>query len=81
VKLINSIQGDGILVIQVQDDNLDASNVREFRDEMQKLIKDNNRVILDMLNLRVLLCKLRRARFSLANCGSRTLPAFRASTP
>jgi anti-sigma B factor antagonist len=52
VKLINRIQGDDIVVIEIQEDNLDASNVREFREEMQKLIKDKNRVVLDMSALK-----------------------------
>lgn len=52
MKVINSVQGDGVLVIQIQEDNLDASNVREFREEVQKLIKDNNRVVLDMSMLK-----------------------------
>ncbi len=52
MKLINRIQGDDIVVIEIQEDNLDASNVREFREEMQKLIKDKNRVVLDMSALK-----------------------------
>lgn len=48
MKLIDSVQGDDILVIQIQEDNLDASNVRDFREGMQKLMKDNHRVVLDM---------------------------------
>ncbi len=52
VELLNHIQGEGVLVIQVQEDNLDASNVRAFRDGMQALIKDKTRVVLDMSNLK-----------------------------
>lgn len=52
MNLKNTIQGNGILVIQIQEENLDASNVREFREEMQKLIKDNDRVVLDMSHLK-----------------------------
>ena len=37
VELLNHIQGEDVLVIQVQEDNLDASNVRAFRDGMQAL--------------------------------------------
>ncbi len=48
MKLIDSVQGDDILVIQIQEDNLDASNVRDFREGMQKLMKNNHRVVLDM---------------------------------
>ncbi|WP_296509922.1 STAS domain-containing protein [Rhodoferax sp.] len=52
MELLNSIQGDNVLVIQVQGDNLDASNVRDFRDGMQKLIKEQTRVVLDMSHLK-----------------------------
>jgi anti-sigma B factor antagonist len=52
VQLINHIQGDDVLVIQAQEDNLDASNVRAFRDGMHELIKDKTRVVLDMSNLK-----------------------------
>jgi anti-sigma B factor antagonist len=52
VELLNSIQGDDVLVVQIQDDNLDASNVRDFREGMQILIKDKMRVVLDMSSLK-----------------------------
>jgi anti-sigma B factor antagonist len=52
VQLLNQIQGDDVLVILVQEDNLDASNVRAFRESMQALIKDKTRVVLDMSNLK-----------------------------
>ena len=52
MKIINGVQGVGVLVIQIQEDNLDASNVREFREEVQKLIRDNSRVVLDMSRLK-----------------------------
>jgi anti-sigma B factor antagonist len=52
VQLPHQIQGDDILVIQVQEDNLDASNVRAFREAVQALIKDKTRVVLDMSHLK-----------------------------
>lgn len=52
MELVNKIQGNDVLVILVQEDNLDASNVRDFRDGMQKLIKDKTRVVLDMSSLK-----------------------------
>jgi anti-sigma B factor antagonist len=52
VELLNHIQGEEVLVIQVKEDNLDASNVRAFRDGMQALIKDKTRVVLDMSHLK-----------------------------
>ncbi len=30
MELLNQTQGDDVLVIQIQEDNLDASNVRAF---------------------------------------------------
>ncbi len=52
MNLLNQIQGDDIMVIQIHEDNLDASNVRDFREAMQKLIKEKNRVVLDMSSLK-----------------------------
>ena len=52
MELLTHIQGDDVLVIQVQEDNLDASNVRAFRQAMQALIKDQTRVVLDMSHLK-----------------------------
>ena len=52
MQLPHQIQGDDILVIQVQEDNLDASNVRAFREAVQALIKDKTRVVLDMSHLK-----------------------------
>lgn len=52
MELLNQIQGDGVLVIQIQEDNLDASNVRDFRESMQALIQDKTRVVLDMSSLK-----------------------------
>jgi anti-sigma B factor antagonist len=52
VELLNQIQGDGVLVIQIKEDNLDASNVRDFRESMQELIQDKTRVVLDMSSLK-----------------------------
>jgi anti-sigma B factor antagonist len=52
VELLNNTQGEDVLVIQIQEDNLDASNVRDFREGMQKLIKDKTRVVLDMSSLK-----------------------------
>jgi anti-sigma B factor antagonist len=52
VELVNNIQGGDVLVIQVREDHLDASNVRAFRDGMQALLKDNTRAVLDMSHLK-----------------------------
>jgi anti-sigma B factor antagonist len=52
MELFNQIQGDEVLVIQVQEDNLDASNVRAFRDSMKNLFQGKSRIVLDMSSLK-----------------------------
>ena len=52
MELLNQTQGDDVLVIQIQEDHLDASNVRAFREALQALIKDKTRVVLDMSHLK-----------------------------
>ena len=37
-----------VLVIELREDNLDASNVREFKDTVQSMIHPHGRVVLDM---------------------------------
>ena len=37
-----------VLVIELREDNLDASNVREFKDAVQALMHEKSRVVLDM---------------------------------
>ena len=48
MELNGRIEGQDVLVIELREDNLDASNVREFRDAMQSLMQDHSRVVLDM---------------------------------
>ena len=48
MELNGRIEGQDILVIELREDNLDASNVREFRDAVQSLIQDHHKVVLDM---------------------------------
>lgn len=52
MELITQTQGDDILVIQYQEDNLDASNVRDFRESVQNLIKNHTKVVLDMSKMK-----------------------------
>ncbi|MFZ4624356.1 MAG: STAS domain-containing protein [Rhodoferax sp.] len=37
-----------VLVIELREDNLDASNVREFKDAVQSMMHEQSRVVLDM---------------------------------
>ncbi len=48
MELLDRTKENGVLVIECREDNLDASNVRDFRDAMKKLMKDHTRVVLDM---------------------------------
>ena len=48
MELNGRIEGQDVLVIELREDNLDASNVREFRDAVQSLIQDHHKVVLDM---------------------------------
>ena len=48
MELNGRIEGQDVLVIELREDNLDASNVREFRDAVQSLIQDRSKVALDM---------------------------------
>lgn len=43
---------DNVLVVVYPDDNLDAGNVREFRESMQALMKGHLHVVLDMSKMK-----------------------------
>lgn len=48
MDLKSSVDDNNTLVIELRVDNLDASNVREFKDAVHALIHEQNRVVLDM---------------------------------
>lgn len=48
MELNGRIEGADVLVIELREDNLDASNVREFRDAVTALMQDRSRVVLDL---------------------------------
>jgi anti-sigma B factor antagonist len=48
MELKGIIETSDVLVIELREDNLDASNVREFKDAVQSIINDRTRVVLDM---------------------------------
>lgn len=52
MELHNRKDENDVLIIEIQEENLDASNVRDFRASMQDLIKDNSRVVLNMERLK-----------------------------
>ncbi|MEY2686279.1 MAG: hypothetical protein RL375_477 [Pseudomonadota bacterium] len=48
LELVSSTEGRDVLVISPRVSNLDASNVRPFRDAMRELIEHRQRVVLDL---------------------------------
>ena len=48
MELKGIIEGNDVLVVELREDNLDASNVREFRDAVQAVIQERTQVVLDM---------------------------------
>jgi anti-sigma B factor antagonist len=48
MELKGIIEDNDVLVIELRQYNLDASNVREFKDAVQTLIQEHTRVVLDM---------------------------------
>lgn len=52
MELNGRIEGDDVLVIELREDNLDASNVREFKDGTLALIHERTRVVLDLTGVK-----------------------------
>lgn len=52
MELSGRIEGVDVMVIELREDNLDASNVREFRDAVQSLMGDRTRVVLDLAGVK-----------------------------
>jgi len=52
MEITGRIEASNVLVIDLREDNLDASNVREFRDTVQSLIQGHSRVVLDMTGVK-----------------------------
>lgn len=52
MELSGRIEGTDVLVIELREDNLDANNVREFRDAAQSLMQDHSRIVLDMAGVK-----------------------------
>jgi len=52
VQLLNQTEGNDVLVIECREENLDASNVGEFRAAVQTLMSGQTKVVLDMSNLK-----------------------------
>ena len=52
MEFTSQVENTDVLVIGFKNDNLDASNVREFKDTLQTLIADHRKVVLDMSSVR-----------------------------
>jgi anti-sigma B factor antagonist len=52
MELTGRIEGSNVLVIELREDNLDASNVRDFRDAAQSLMLEHKQVVLDMAGVK-----------------------------
>jgi anti-sigma B factor antagonist len=52
MELKGKIEDNDVLVIALHEDNLDASNVREFKDAVQSMIHERTRVVLDMSDVK-----------------------------
>jgi anti-sigma B factor antagonist len=48
MEIRSKIEGNNVLVIELREDNLDASNVKEFREVVQSLIQNRSRIVFDM---------------------------------
>ena len=52
MELNGRVEAHDVLVIELREDNLDASNVREFREAVQSLMQEHSRVVLDMAGVK-----------------------------
>jgi anti-sigma B factor antagonist len=52
MKLNSSVVGNGVTVIACHVENLDASNVKSFKEAIQPLLKDQNRVVLNLAEVK-----------------------------
>lgn len=48
IELKGVMADNDVLVVELREDNLDASNVREFKDAVQAIMHGKTRVVLDM---------------------------------
>jgi anti-sigma B factor antagonist len=52
MELSGRIETNGVLVLELREDNLDASNVRAFKDAASSLMKMHDKVVLDMSDVK-----------------------------
>jgi anti-sigma B factor antagonist len=48
MELNGRIEGKDVLVLELREDNLDAGNVRDFKEAAQALMQQRTRVVLDL---------------------------------
>jgi anti-sigma B factor antagonist len=52
MELSGRLEGKDVLVLELREDNLDASNVREFRDAASALIQEHRCVVVDLAGVK-----------------------------
>lgn len=52
MKMTTSIQDDNVLLVQLREVSLDASNVQAFKDLVQPSLRDHSRVVVDLEGVR-----------------------------
>ena len=52
MQISGRIEGQGVLVIELRETNLDASNVQAFKDAVQSLLTQSHQVVLDLDGVR-----------------------------
>jgi anti-sigma B factor antagonist len=52
MELNARIEGQDVLVLELREDNLDASNVRAFREAAQALMRERTRIVLDLAGVK-----------------------------
>jgi anti-sigma B factor antagonist len=48
MELNGRLEDNGVLVLELREDNIDASNVREFKEVATALMQDHTKIVLDM---------------------------------
>lgn len=52
MELSGRLEGNDVLVIELREDNLDASTVREFRDAALALMEGRRRIVIDLAGVK-----------------------------
>jgi anti-sigma B factor antagonist len=52
MNIEQTLQANGVLVLQCQSENLDASNVREFKELMRPMVEKHPKIVFDMSGMK-----------------------------